>query len=197
MLFFQRFLFGSHLGEDEQVIFVVHKHWVEIAKMSMKIFILAIILPWTLWYFLGNIFFWVAVAWTVVGQAIYLHAVLDWYADAWLFTNMSIIDVEWKGFFHKLSSRVDYNDIKEVSWEKSGISGTILNYGNMSMSLTSGDHVLLENCKSPKQTELTIHKIREEYVYQRKMMDSGALQEILVDLVHKHISERGIPPREN
>ncbi len=183
------------MAEGEKILFVGHKHWIEIFKMSTKIFFLGWAMPWVLWMLFPPMF-WLSVLWTIFASLIYLSALMDWYFDAWLVTNMSMLDVEWKSLFHRLSSRVDFNDIKEIAYEKKGFLGTVLNYGDIYAGLTSGDHVVLKNANNPKNIELYVLKIREEYINGQKMQNADALQELLVDIVHKHIAEKGVPPKK-
>jgi hypothetical protein len=194
-MFFQNLLFRSHLAEGEKIIFAAHKHWIEIFNISCKNLFLGILLPIVLW-FLFPPFFWIGIGWITLSQIFFIYGVVDWYFDAWLITNVSIIDVEWKGIFHQLSSRVEFSDIKEIAWEKKGFVGAIFNYGDMAMGLVSGDHIILKSASNPKQSELIIHQIKEQYLHQQKMTNTDVLQQILVDIVHQYISENGIPPKQ-
>lgn len=195
MLFFDKLLFRPHLAPGESLLFVAHKHWIEILKISFQITFFGFAIPWLLWAFFPN-FFWIAVVWSSIATIVYFLEIADWYFDAWLVTNISIIDVEWKSIFHHLSSRVDFNDIKEIAWEVKGFWGTVLGFGDMMMNLTVGSQIGLENVNSPKKVELMIHKIRSQVLNEQKMSTADTLQEILADIVKNHISEHGIPQKK-
>lgn len=192
IVFLQKIFFRSHLAEGEVILFVAHKHWLEIFKPTLWFLIFGVIVPWFLWALFPPIYYF-AIIWTILAVIYYLYVLTDWYFDAWLVTNVSMIDVEWKGVFHRLSSRIDFNDIKEIAYEKKGVLGTILNFGPIYVSLASGDHVALQNANNPKNIELMVQKIREEYINQQKMSNSDALQDLLIDIVQRHISEKGFP----
>lgn len=197
-VFFQRILFGSHLADGEKLLFIAHRHWIKIFKISTQTFFFGLVAPWGLWWLLGSSdnMFWIAVAWSVIALAIYFYSIVDWYFDAWLITDTAVIDIEWRGIFHHLSSRLDYGEINEVAWEKKGFYGTIFNYGDMSIGLPSGNHVVLADAANPKETEIAIHKARDGFLYSQKMTNADALQEILIDIVQNHITEHGIPPKK-
>ena len=73
-----------------------------------------------------------------------LYHFADWYLDAWIATNASLIDVEWRGIFHHLSSRIPYSEVREgFMGNKKGVLGTILGFGNASVSMTTGGKISL------------------------------------------------------
>lgn len=188
----QKILFRRHLDDEEDLIYVAHKHWSEIIASSVKTAVFGFLVPWTVWFFIPSVF-WVAVAWTFIFWCWYLYQLADWYFDAWLATTKSIIDVEWFGIFHNMSTRIPYAEVREIQWEIKGIGGTLLRYGKASISMATGGHVVLENVASPKKVELRIIEIRDDYLRHQKMTQSEALQELLSDMLVDHIEKKGIP----
>ncbi len=121
---------------------------------------------------------------------------MDWYLDAWLITSQSVIDVEWHGLFHRESSRVDYVDLKEITYEIEGVLATLLNYGIIHIHLNSGGSVDLERAANPRNTELMVKRYKDKFLQSLKMTDSATIQEILADVVRNHIVENGYPHRK-
>ena len=191
MLYMQKLLFKSHLAEEEKIIFIVHKHWIEILKTSLQFVFFGLVFPWGLWLVFSNLF-WICLIWSLIVYLIFLYEIADWFFDAWLITNLSIINVEWKGIFHRLSSRIDFSDIKEISYEIKGFWGIILKYGQMIVYTNVGTEVILNNTKNPKKIELLIHQVRENFINQQKLQDSDTLQEILADIVKNHLAKKGL-----
>jgi hypothetical protein len=185
-------LFASHLADEEKIIMIVHKHWVEILLPTIELGFFGIIMPIAVTVIFTKIFY-LAVLWFLIALGIFFYALADWYFDAWLVTNISIIDTEWKGLFHRLSSRVEYDDVKEISWEVKGFWSYLLRYGDLKMNLTVGSEVVLENAYRPKEQEIKVHAIKDDVLGEQKMTDTAAIQEILAEVIKKHINENGLP----
>jgi hypothetical protein len=185
----QQFLFGKHLEKNETLLFVAHKHWVELVGVSVKTVLFGFIIPWTTFFFFPA-FFWIAVAWSVVVWLWYLYNFADWYFDAWLATDYSVIDVEWKGIFHHLSSRIPYSEVRDISWEIEGFWGTILGYGDATIGMSTGGKVTLPNMKSPKKVEIKLIEARDNFLSLQKMTQSDGLKELLSELVAEHVQSK-------
>src|SRR6185295_1123740 len=191
-MFLQKRLFKGHLDEDEELFFVAHKHWMEILERVLILIFLGIIFPWVLWMFLDfKVLF--VLLWNLGFLFWFCYHVFDWYFDAFLITDRSVIDVAWYSFFDKESARVDYGDLKEMSYEIRGLWPTILQYGNIFIHLNSGSELSLKNVRNPKNVELVISRYKEEFLTKRKMTDTTVIQEILADIVKNHIAEHGVP----
>ncbi|QQS59203.1 hypothetical protein IPN35_06515 [Candidatus Peregrinibacteria bacterium] len=183
------FFFRRHLENGEYVLFVAHKHWIEIFPKAIKTAVFGFLVPWTAWFFFPA-FFWGAVIWTILFWCWFFYHFADWYFDAWVATNMSLIDIEWRGIFHHLSSRIPYSEVREVSWEVNGFFGTILGFGDASVSMTTGGKVALHNIARPKRVELQILQIRDQFLSEQRMVESEALKGLLASMVASHVSEQ-------
>jgi hypothetical protein len=188
----QRILFQRHLDSEEKLLFIAHKHWIEIVPQSLKMSIFGIVLPLVLWFFFPGIM-WVSIVWMVSFWFWYLYILADWYFDAWLATDVSLIDVEWIGIFHHMSTRIPYSEVREIQWEINGILGTIFRFGSASVSMATGGQVSLSPIASPKKVELKIIQARDSFLSRQKMNQSQVLQELLSDMLASHIDQRGIP----
>jgi hypothetical protein len=191
----QNILFRQHLDTEEKLLFVVHKHWIEILKPSVQTALFGILIPWTLYFFLPSILLWPAVFWFFSFWVWYMYHVIDWYFDAWLVTDRSLIDIEWFGIFHQTSTRISYTEVREIQWEINGFLGTLLQFGNASISMATGGKVTLHNVSKPKKRELQIIEIRDEFLSHQKMMQSEALQELLSNMLTHHIEQKGLQNR--
>ncbi|MBI5422113.1 hypothetical protein HZA44_03185 [Candidatus Peregrinibacteria bacterium] len=180
-----RILFGKHLEEGEEILYAVHKHWVDLVKPGLEVGFFGFVLPWVLYAagFNAKLFFWVAVAWSAMAYVRFLGIALDWYADTWLVTNMSVITIQWNGMFNNLSSRVGYEDVEGASYEITGFWATIFRYGNMTLRVTSGSHFAMAHVANPKGAELSIAHYRERFVTERNIQDTNSLKTLLANLV--------------
>lgn len=187
-----KLLFGKHLEEDETILYVVHKHWVEILKPSLEVGFFGLLIPWGL-YALGfntKIFLWIAILWSSMAYLRYLAVAIDWYADAWLITSSNIINVEWRGLFYNQSSRTEYGDVEGVGYEVNGFWPTVLNYGSMTIKVASGNNLEMKAVSDPKETELSIIRYQSEILEAKSMRDTEGIKELLSTMVAHHMRKK-------
>lgn len=191
-MFIDKLIFQKHLEKDEKVLFAAHKHWTEFFGPFVSILFFGFVLPWILYYvgFRSNVFLAVIVVWTVLAAVRLLYDFIDWYSDVWLFTNMSIIIVEWHGLFSNTSQRIGYEDTEGVAFVIRGFWGTIFRYGDVTLKVISGSHVDLKNAKSPKKVELALMKHQGSYLNSREMSHAGGLKELLSQMVSHHLRHK-------
>ena len=184
-----RLICKKHLEKDEKILYVVHTHWIEVAKPVSEVAFFGLLLPWAL-YFMGfstSLFFWVAMIWSALAIARFLYVMVDWYSDAWLVTNMNVIIIAWNGLFHNISARVGFEDIEGASYEIKGFWGTVFRYGNMTLRVISGSHFDLKNVAMPKKAELALARFQDKYLNDRNMQDSTSLKTLLSDMISHHV----------
>ena len=187
-----KFIFQKHLEKGETVLYAVHKHWVESVGAMIAILFFGFLLPAFLYYigFRGPVFLALVGVWILLAIVKIFYEFIDWYSDVWLFTNMSIIIVEWHGLFSNTSQRIGYEDTEGVAFVIKGFWGTVLRYGDVSLKVISGSHVDLKNAKSPKQVELALMKHHGTYMNSREMSHAGGLKEILSQMVAHHLRHK-------
>ena len=191
MLAWDRVLFRQYLESGEDMLFIAHKHWIELFARAMKAAAFGFLIPWTVWFFFPQLF-WISVTWTIIVWLWFLYHFIDWYFDVWIATTTSIIDVEWRGLFHRLSSRIPYSEVREVSYEIKGIVGLVLRFGDASISMATSGTVTLNNIARPRFVTMRITELRDQYLSEQKVMQSDALQALLSDMVGHHVGDRGI-----
>ncbi|MBI5411576.1 hypothetical protein HZA43_00180 [Candidatus Peregrinibacteria bacterium] len=188
----QRLIFGKHLEEGETIFFAVHTHWIEILRSTLEVAFFGFILPWGL-YLIGfnqPLFFWIAVVWSSLAYLRYLYVLLDWHTDTWLVTSSNIIVIQWNGFFHSLSSRVEYNDVEGVGYEIKGFWATVLGYGDLTLKLMSGNLFTLKRVASPKKMERQIMYYHAKMLEAKSWRDSEGIKEILSGMVATHMRKK-------
>jgi len=184
--------FNRHLDDDEQILIIVHKHWL-IGVRFIFWPAISFLAAWAFLYIAPflSVFYFVSL-WAVVSLVWFLRNFFDYYLDAWLITSEGIIDVAWHGWFHRESSRVLYSDIQGVSYEIQGVTSTLLRYGQISVEkLSTGNVISMEYVKNPRQIESAILKNMEGYMHTKNMKDAKSVQEILASVIARemHLQE--------
>lgn len=183
-----KFLFKKHLEKGEEILYAVHKHHILMLKSALEVLFFGFAIPWGL-YFIGlntNIFFWLAVVWSMLAAARFLYVLTGWYSRAWLITDISVILIEWNGIFSNNATRIGYEDVEGASYEIKGFWGTILRYGDMQLRAMSGSHIDLSDVARPKRAELTLLKVQSEFLHDRNMEDTTNLKTLLSKIVAYH-----------
>ena len=181
-------LFHRHIEEDEELILVVHKHWIlGIKNLLWPIvgftsgFLFLYMFPFTTIYYLTALWGTGCVVW-------FLRNFYDYYLDAWIITDQGIVDVEWHGWFHRQSSRVLFSDVQGLSYEIEGIVGTVMRYGTISVEkISNGTVIALDSVKNPKIVEGVVLKRMEAYLHTKNLSDAKHVQTLLSQIVANEI----------
>jgi hypothetical protein len=78
----------------------------------------------------------VFVVWLLVSLVLLGRAYMRWARTVFLVTDMRVVDHEQKGFFHRVLTQANYDQIDEVSVQIKGIAPTVFRYGTLSLKLT-------------------------------------------------------------
>lgn len=177
-------LFRRHLEDDEPLYLVIHRSWI-LAIPRFAPPILALIGTWIL---LGIAPVRpVALAVTLIDVVILLWLLrryFDYSLDALLITDRAVIDVEWHGWFHRESTRIEYAAIEGVSYEIQGVIGTLLNIGTITIErIGSGDIVAIGDIPRPRDVESAILACQTECLRTKNLKDSSAVKDIIAEIV--------------
>ena len=119
-----------------------------------------------------------------------LYTFADWYSDAWLLTNESIIDVHWDGFFKKSAQRIGYESIESVIYEIKGVKATLFNFGILTITNESGNIVEIENIQQPRKAEAKLNNVRNQLGEQAGKNNLETLKELLADVIEDKLNKR-------
>jgi len=189
-VFLEKIFFAGHLEKNEKIIFVIHKHWIEILQPLVQTIFFGIALPGIFTFFFP-IIFWGAVFWGIIFLLYFFWNFCDWYFDVWIATNKSVIDFEWKGIFHQLSSRIPYSVIDEFAWEVNGFWRKILGFGNAKIKTANGE-INLINITNPKKAELKIISTRDTFVNQKKIHEKDKIMDLLSEIIQDKIEKEDL-----
>lgn len=185
------FLYRSYLGDGEKIIFVIHRHiFLQMGDFA-KILFFGIAIPLFLWWLFPEIFL-ITALWLLIGVVRFVYEFFDWYYDAWLVTNVSIIEIMWQGFFEKSSARIEYHIVQGIGYEIKGIFRTIFNYGDITLDKFAGHSSVFKGAVRPKKKVELLGAAQEEFVKNKNYKDHNALQNLIADLLQQHVLEYGI-----
>ena len=177
-----RILFRNLLDEGEKIMLVAHVHpWIVYPQL-VKVMFFGIILPagayfllpplWTIW-----------AVWAGLGLLLMVYRFIQWYMDAWIVTNTSVIDHQWNSPFDQSTNRIEFGNIDGITNEIRGFWGTILRYGNIQITHVAGTPLVLENVSSPRKVERFIMEHQQIFVKQQSFDDQAKLKELLTKLL--------------
>ena len=181
-------LFKRHLDADEQIVCVVHKHWLlgfQFLFWPAVVFLgfvaLIGVVPRPPILYVLAVLAMMTVVWGV-------RSFLDYYLDAWMITDTGIVDVEWHGWFHRESSRVLYSDLQGVSYEINGLWATLLRYGTVSVEkISNGAEIAMEYVPRPRRVEALILKQMEAYLHTKNLKDATVVQDLLATVIAREM----------
>jgi len=178
-------LFHGHLDTDENITFVAHKHIFTAVKPITKTIFLGFLLP-GLFLILTPFppFSYVSYVWLGLGTIKLIYNLADWYFDAWLITSMSMIDVQWDGFFSRSSTRIEYHAIKGVSYKINGFFGTVFNYGDIYIEVYAANTMfVLQNAAFPRRIERAVLDAQAKFIEKKSFEDHETLEELLTTMI--------------
>jgi len=189
-MFFKRLLFKRYLDKGETLFFVINHHWITVKDQMIKIAVLGYLITLSMIVFFTGIFnplSYLFYGWLIVSLCYSIYAFLDWYLDAWLLTDISIIETSWDGFFKQRSSRVEYTAIESVDVEVKGIKQTVLNYGDIILIKSSGVNIRMEKVAKPHLASSWLSKIRGEALVNKNVQNSESIKGLLAEIIENHI----------
>ncbi len=183
------YLFGPHLEDGERILLVAHRHPFLMVKRGAKIGVLFFFIPIFLWFVFPEGWF-IFLIWVIYGFIAFNKMIFNWYFDAVLITNMSLVDVTWNGPFDRSSVRVEYAMVEGTSYHFKGILQTLFNYGTIQVTrLTGVVAIEQKDVINPAKVESVLLSYQEQYLSRKSMQDSNALKNLLSEMVKKHTTE--------
>lgn len=179
-------LYRSHLNPGEKILHVAHVHPFKIYKSFLKYAFFGFALPGLFYYMMPP--FWIVWAgWAGLGVIWMILFFCDWYFDALIVTNQSLIDLQWEGIWNRSSSRIEYHTIEGVSYEMIGFWGTILNFGDITIDrIGAGKIVGLKAVAFPKTVEREIMDAQNEFMRNKAFKDSSSLKDLLSNMMQDY-----------
>ena len=188
----QKLVFAKHLEKGEKIFYAIHKHWIVIFKSALELFFFGIFVPWGI-YLIGfrtPVFAVLVIGWSSLALIRFISVCLHWRANACLVTNMSLLAIQYDGFFSNTATRSQYQDIEGVAYEIHGVWPTVFRYGDLVVHGVSGHHTTFHHVANPRVAELMIAKYQGEFLKDREMHDAHHLKSLLSQMVSEHVRHR-------
>lgn len=179
-------MYRSYLNPGEKILYVGHVHPFTVYVDFLKHLFFGLALPGLFYLMMPPL--WIAWAiWAGAGVLYMIHFYLDWYYDALLITNQSLIDLEWKGMFNRSSTRIEYHTIEGISYEVNGFWATILNFGDIGVErIGAGKPMGLDAIAFPKTVEREILEAQNEFMRNKSFRDHQSLKDLLASMLTDH-----------
>jgi len=188
---FAQLLYKKHLDEGEEIVEIIHRHWLVLKKKIAKPMLFGILPPLVLFIFYPG--FWpILLLWLIAGVVFYIIKFFEWYFDCLLLTTVGVVDVERKGLFDNASKKIEYHTIDGISFEIKGVLPTLMNYGDIVIDkMGSGIHINLYDAPNPSLVNKKIMDYQAEFVKDKMYSDHEALKGMLADMIATHVKEKG------
>ncbi len=182
----------KHVDDGEYILRVAHKHVLVLKIDAAKSIFFGILLPVFLYLLLPKL--WLPfLIWSFGGFLAFLYHFIDWYFDAWILTNLGVIDIERNGIFNVTSTRIDYHMMEGISYTVNGVIRTIFNYGDITIDkLGAKTSVVLKNAANPRRLERYVMKYQEKFVADKSIVDHQALKGMLAEMIAYHAHNKKI-----
>lgn len=178
--------FRHLLAKGEEIKYVARHHFfVRYPKLLKPLFI-GVAMP-IAGYLLFPPFYLLWAAILILGIIIFIYECNKWFLDAWIITDMAIIDHEWNSFFDKSTTRIEFQSVEGVSTEVKGFWGAILGFGDIQVQHVSSAPVVLSNVSLPRKVERQILLNHQECLRKQNFTDQNQLKDLLTNLLRSNM----------
>lgn len=194
MNLYEHVFFHQYLESGEKLMYTMHKHWIVVYRKMLEIGFFGIAIPAGILFFFfefNSLPAYALYAWIGLGILASLYAFTDWYADAWLLTDKSIIDVHWDGFLRRSAQRIGYSSIESIIYEIKGFKATLFNYGTLTLNNESGNTIVIQNISNPKKAEAKLTEMRNALAEQSGQDNLEVLKDLLANVIEEKLNKAG------
>gem|GEM_PF-340642 len=190
-MYLAQILFESHLDPGEKILEVCHRHPFVMFNDLLHVLFFTFFVPLFLWYLFPGfaIFYYL---WFAIGFMRLSYVLSNWYHDAILITNVSLIKATWHGVFDRTSTRLEYQMIEGLTYTIRGLRKTIFNYGDLEISRTGGGTAIaLPDAANPQKVERLVLHYQEKFVSDQSLKDAESLKNLLAVMLRQHAKKHG------
>lgn len=162
---YEKLFFSKFIPEWSEVKYIVHEHIIVILWKLFLALSLFVIIPCFLYYqslairdFLP---FYVFEIYLIIIYFKIVYDIFNWYNDAWIITESSVIDLKWALFHIKVNS-VNFESIEWIEVEQNWIIDSMLWKWTLIIHKIWEELFILNEAKIPFEALEEIEKIREE-----------------------------------
>ncbi len=116
----------------------------------------------------------------VIGVWVAVHTLVRQYWNAFIITNMRVVDIDQRGFFNRLVSEASFDKIQDISYSVRGVLGTVFNFGNVQLRTAGSSSTLdLMRVHDPK----SLHHLIAEAIAKQRTHGAGSREEKIASLL--------------
>jgi len=194
-MFVANYLFAPYLEKGETILKVFHRHVFVMLPDFLRVLLFGIAIPVFLFYLFPTFLLFFAV-WIFITLIRIVYIFFNWYHDALLVTSVSLLSVQWNGFFDRMSARLEYNQIDGTSSAIRGFRRTLFNYGDVMIQHGSGIPIMLKDAVNPKSIEKQVMIYQDRFVGEQSLRDSDSLKNLLSTMLKHHVKTGGIAEKD-
>ena len=162
---FDKKFFKKYIPEWQEMLHIVHTHWINIAGTIILWLFLAVFLP-SFFYFESYrlkdlIPFFAFEMYLIIVYIKIIYDIFDWYNDVWIITNGSVIDLDWSIFKTTMSS-IDFWNIEGMEVDENSFIDKILKKWDLIIHKIWDDSFVLPDCISPYKALNEVENIRNQ-----------------------------------
>ncbi|MFB6226426.1 MAG: hypothetical protein ABEJ02_03670 [Candidatus Paceibacteria bacterium] len=172
------------LKKEEEIIYIIRKYGLTLFWWVILIALL-IGVPFFFMFWLFSNGWWgrlLFAAPVTVGIVLLVRMLFYWRKNKMIITTHGLIDIHYNNAFNKVVSRVDYDEIDDVSGEVSGIGGSIFRYGDIKINTGSGSvRIIKKKIKDPIGLQAEIKDMKRKY---KRRSGKDPIEVIMENLKH-------------
>lgn len=155
-------------ADDEEVILLIRKHfatnfkWLILALILLLAPSIYLALP-TPGFLPPQFQLIIILCWYLVTFAFIIQSFLGWFYNVDIVTDKRIVDINFYNLMYKEISVADIDKIQDVTYKIGGISGTMLNYGDVFVQTAGSEpNVEILGVPKPERVAKIFQDLREE-----------------------------------
>ena len=155
-------------GKDEKIILLIRKHfatnfrWIIVALLLLLAPSIYLALP-TPGFLPPQFQLIVILCWYLVTFSFTIQNFLGWFYNVDIITDKRIVDINFYNLMYKEISVAEIDKIQDVTYKIGGISGTVLNYGDVFVQTAGSEpNVEILGVPKPERVAKIFQDLREE-----------------------------------
>ena len=165
-----------------------HKIFAVVLLLGLTFFFLFPLFAWGYW---GEIIFFLLI---FIAALYVLQIFIFWYYNAFVVTNMRVVDIDQRGMFSRIVSETMLENIQDVSYRRKGICQTIFRYGDVIIEIAGTDTGLeIKNVRRPERVQQLIsdllHSGKRAQDDETTLPDIKVIKENIDNLDEKNLEE--------
>ena len=158
--------FKKYVPEWQQMLHIVHQHWVKIIWKLFFWLFLFVLIPVFIYYYSFRIkdlieFMYLEIYLFIIYIKI-IYDIFDWYNDVWIITDSWVVDLDWSIFKTKMST-IAFDNIEWMEVEQDWFIDKLLKKWDLIIHKIWDDSFVLPDCYSPYTALNEVEHIKNQH----------------------------------